>query len=218
MDELLQQYKDYYRLRAQRYANNPKYAHSFEAESNLSNAMQSCNELIEFKDKIGNLNELSAVALSKDDHQIEKEFYDRHQEAVRTMAASRILEKIDSIQNVTDLVTLVLEESNKNSLEISMDEYHREFQSDWKQLDDIEVFENAVVPEKYKSKMQATANEIKQRLVQSVNDLEQEGRKFQPDWTYQPIKNMEHRHRRLIPYSDAHLNEQLSKYKSLVNR
>jgi len=218
MDELLQQYKDYYRVRAERFANNPNYSNSYQAESNLSAAMQSCNELIEFKDKIGNLNELCAVALSKDEHQIEKKFYDKHQEVIRVLASKRIMEKIDTVDNVNDLVTLVMEEVNKNSLEISMDEYHREFQSDWKQMDDIEAYENAIVPDKYKSKMQATANETKHRLIQSVNDLEQEGQKFQPDWKYQPDKNTEHRHRRLVPYSDSHLSEQLSKYKSLVNR
>ncbi len=218
MDDILQQYKDYYRVRAERFADNPKYTNSYTAESNLSGAMQSCNELIEFKDKIGNLNELCANALIKDEYLIEQDFYNKHKEEVRVLAAKRILEKIDSCEDVNAVITLVLDVTNKNSVEISMDEYHREFQGDWKQMDDIEIFENAVVPSKYQSKMKETADDIKKRLVESIQGLEEEAHKFQPDWKYKPDLNTEHRHRRLIPYTDEHLNEQLAKYKSVINR
>lgn len=40
MSDLLQEYKDYYRVRADRYAKNNNYKNSYEAEKNLSEAMQ----------------------------------------------------------------------------------------------------------------------------------------------------------------------------------
>ncbi|MFK7786082.1 MAG: hypothetical protein AB8B56_13255 [Crocinitomicaceae bacterium] len=214
----LHAYKDYYRVRAERYADNANYQHVFDAESNLSDAMQSCNELIEFKDKIGNLNELCASALVKDEHLMEKAFYEKHQEHIRVLAARRILDQIDQCSNTTELITLVMEEMNKNSLEISTDETHREFQGDWFLMDSIEVYENAKVPDKYASEFKTTADEIKAGIIKSNEDTEQEARKFQPDFVMNPALNLEHRHRRLIPYSDEHLQEQLAKYTSLINR
>jgi len=214
----LQAYKDYYRVRAERFANNPNYKYSYEAESKLSDAMQSCNELIEFKEKIGNLNEQCASALVKDEHLLERDFYRKHQEHVRVLASLRILEQIDQCSNVTEVITLVMEEMNKNSLEISMDEAHREFQGDWFLMDQIEIYENAVVPDKYKAEFKATADEIKSDIIRSNKDAEEEARKFQPNFVMKPELNLEHRHRRLIPYSDEHLQEQLARYKSIINR
>lgn len=214
----LQPYKEYYRVRAERFANNPNYKFSFEAESNLSSAMQSCDELIEFKDKMGNLNELCANALIKDEHIMEQAFYEKHTETVRVLAAKRILAKVDSCTDTTELTTLVIEEMNKNSLEISMDEYQREFQGDWFLMDDIEVYENAVVPNSYKSDFQSIADEIKANIIKGNEETEFEARKFQPDYIMEPQLNLKHRHRRLIPYSDEHLEEQMTKYKSLINR
>ncbi len=216
--DYLQQYKDYYKARPKRYEGNPKYKFSFEAECNLSDAMQSCAELIEFKDKIGNLNELCATALIKDKHLIEKEFYEKHKETIRVLASKRILEKADDTGDVNDLMTLVLDEMNINSVEISMDEFHREFQSEWSELDKIEIYENAEVPSKYKSDLQNTANEIKARVLEKNEELEIQGQKWDPSYRTIPELNKEHRHRRLIPYTDAHIDEQLTKYKSLINR
>lgn len=218
MDDLLDEYKAYYRTRAERYANNPNYQNSFQAESNLSAAMDSCNELIEFKEKMGNLNEMCAVALVKDEHIMEREFFEKHKETVRVLASQRILEKVDTAQNSQDLVTMVTEISNQNSLEISMDEWQREFQGDWKLLDEIEIFENAIVPDKYKSQMAEVVSDIKSRLVKSIQESEEEAHKFDPNFRFKPELNLEHRHRRLIPYSDEHIQEHLNKYKNIVNR
>ncbi|MBU0489530.1 MAG: hypothetical protein KKD31_16425, partial [Bacteroidetes bacterium] len=125
-DSLLQEYKDYYRVRAERYANNPNYKHSYEAEQTLSGAMQSCNELIEFKDKMGNLNEKCANALIKDKYIMDQAFFNEMLETVRVLASNRILEKVDNYEKVLDLITMVTDEENTNSIEISMDEAHRE--------------------------------------------------------------------------------------------
>jgi len=119
-NDLLQEYKAYYAIRAAKFEDNPNYKNSFEAEKNLSDAMQSCNTLEEFKDKIGNKNELCAVALVKDEALIEKTFFEKHKEEVRKLGPERILNKAGSFNNVMDLISMVNEEMNKNSIEISM--------------------------------------------------------------------------------------------------
>ncbi|MFK8037140.1 MAG: hypothetical protein AB8B74_02535 [Crocinitomicaceae bacterium] len=214
----LKAYKDYYRVRAERFANNPNYKFSYEAESNLSDAIQSCNKLIEFKERIGNLNELCAIALIKDEYLIEQAFYKKHKEVVRMMAANRILNKLDEVSDTTELITLVTEEMNKNSLEITIDEAQRTFQGDWTLLDRIEIYENAIVPSVYKSEFLSMADEIKTGIIKGNQNSELEVQKFDSNFVMKPEMNLQYRHRRLMPYSDEHFSEQIVKYKTLVNR
>ena len=217
-ENILQEYKEYYAVRAEKYADNPNYRNSYEAEKNLSNAMQSCSTLEEFKDKIGNLNELCATALVKDVSLMEQAHFKKHQETVRVKASEQILEKIDACKDVLEVSSMVVEVENANSIKISMDESHREFQSDWDQIDDITIYENAVVPDKYKQKMMETAQETKKSIITGIERLEKNNHEWQADWKIIPNINTEHRHRRLIPYSDKHIQEQLAKYKSITNR
>lgn len=217
-NELLGEYKAYYAVRAEKYANNSKYANSYAAEKNLSDAMQSCSVLEEFKDKIGDLNEKCAVALVKDESLIEQEHYTKHQEIVRAKASEEIISKVDGCATAMDVATLVTEETNKNSIQVSMDEAHREFWYDWKQIDEIRIYENAVVPDGYKQDMQSSVDNIKKSIIEGIEFAEKNNHEWQAAWQVIPEKNMEYRHKRLIPYKDEHIQEQIAKYKSIVNR
>lgn len=215
---LLEEYKAYYEIRAERYANNPNYKHSYEAEKKLSEAMQSCNELIEFKEKIGDLNEKCANALIRDKYLMRKAFYEEFQETVRVKAVNRILEKEPDMATTIDIASMINEEENKGSIEISMDEANRELIHAWKLLDDIEVYENAEVPSEYKSDMKETVNECKESLNKSVEQLEENNSHWEQGWKLKPDVVLEARHIRLLPYSEEHIKEQLQKYKSIINR
>lgn len=217
-DSILNDYKAYYKAKAERYAGNENYINSYNAEMRLSEAMQSCNELEEFRSKIGNLNDQCSIALVKDESILEQKHYIKHQEIFRVKASQRVLEKIDSCSTSLDIATMVVEETNKTSVEISMDEAHREFISDWDMIDEISVYEKAVVPDNYKSKMMEIAADIKKSLNESVISLEKNNHEWQSNWKLVPDMNLEHRHLRLIPFSDEHIREQLSKYKSIINR
>ena len=218
MSDLLDQYKAYYKTRAARFANNPSYTNSYKAESDLSDAMDSCSTLPEFKERIGNLNEICAVALVKDEHLMEQDFFNKHEETVRVEVANKVLDRLQNIDNVNDLITMVGEVSTETMIDISVDEANRLFASEWKRLDEIEIYENAIVPDAYKSELLEWADEARQKMKEAVADEEDNSRKFKPNWTYNPSANLEHRHRRLIPYSDEHLNAHLNTYKSIVNR
>lgn len=217
-NDLLEEYKAYYKSRADRYANNPDYKFSYEAEMNLSKAMQSCNTLEEFKDKIGDLNEKCAIALVKDESLLEKNFYDKFKEIYRIKSSVNILAKVDECKTALDVAQMVVEETNKTSIEISMDEAHRQFYSDWDLIDDVIAYENAVVPDKYKNDMQKSAKEIAESINKNVEFIEENNESWQSGWKIIPDKNMEYRHFRLIPYSEEDTKNQLDKYKLITNR
>ncbi len=218
MDNLLEEYKAYYALRAERFANNPNYSNSYKAEKDLSEAMQSCNTLDEFKERMGNKNELCAIALAKDEYIIEKQFFEKHQEKIRQSAAENILAGVDNYDNVMDLISFITETENKNSIKISMDESNRMLIEEWSSLDTIEMFENAVVPDKYKNDMLNSAKNIKEEMNERVKSLEENNDAWESGWRLQPDVVLEYRHKRLLPYKDEHINEQLSKFKSIINR
>src|SRR5688572_8393116 len=122
MANYLQDYKDYYRVRADRYAHDADYNETYAAEKKLFDAIDSCAELAEFKGKLGNLNELCAVALTRDEYKIRKNHYNDIKEIIRAKGPERIIEKAAGINEVNSLITMVGEEENKNMIEISMDD------------------------------------------------------------------------------------------------
>jgi len=217
-NNLLDEYKAYYATRAEIYANNPNYKFSYEAEKDLSDAIQTCTELEEFKNNIGNKNELCAVALIKDEALIEKTFFEKYKEEIRKLGPLRISEKADLYDNVMDLVGMVNEESTKNSIEISMDEANRQLMYDWDLIDTIEIYSNAEVPSEYKKDMQNAVDEAEKSLNENVTDLEKNNASWQDGWRLNPDAILEYRHIRHLPYSEEHIKEQLSQYKSIINR
>lgn len=216
-DDLLSEYKAYYAVRAEKYAGNPNYAFSYEAEKKLSQAMQICNKLEEFKDTIGDLNERCANALIKDDAIMEREHFKKHKEDIRIKASIEILEKADEQKVVMDLITMVNKVMNKNMLEITEDEAQRQLFYDWDAINMEEIMSHAEVPDKYKQGMQDSAKWYRDYVKDNAQRLVQEIRKFAPDWTLKPDIILAHRHRRLSPFSDEHILEQLAKYKSMIN-
>ncbi len=214
----LQEYIDYYAARAERYANNDNYKHSYQIESKILKAIQSSNSMEEFKIKLGNLNELCAIALVKDEAIIEKDFFEKHKEEIRKLAPMRILERLNEINNPIDLGIMITEETNKNSLEISSDEAHRQLIYDWHLIDDITIYENAEVPEKYKSGMREIVNSVKELLVSSIDDIEKTMQAWEDNWRVKPEITLEYRHKRLYPFKEEHIKEQIEKYKQIIKR
>jgi hypothetical protein len=217
-NNLLNEYKQYYAIRAERYANNENYKYSYEAEKKLSEAMQSSQSLEDFKNKMGNLNELCANALVKDETLMEKAFYEKHKENVRILDAERILQKVDSCSNATDLGIMITEETNKNSMEITSDEAHRVLVDDWFLLDKLEIYENAEVPSEYKSEMKQIASDIRNSIIENARSVEEDMQAWENRWRLKPEILLEYRHKRLFPYEDKHIEEQIARYKSIINR
>ncbi len=216
-DKIFEEYKAYYAVRAEKYAGNPNYSNYYAAEKRLSDALHSCNELIEFKDKIGDLNERCATALSKDQYIMDQKHFEKHQETVRILLSKRILEKLDSCKNVNDLITMVTEESNKNMIEISMDESNHFFVYDWEYVDLIEVYANAEVPEKYKADMNRWANDLRKSILEGARSTEANNQHWKNGWKLNPEIIAEYRHRRLLPFTDEQIQVQIERFKKIIN-
>jgi hypothetical protein len=217
-DSILEDYKLYYSARLAKYANNPKFRNSYLAEKQMSDALQACSCLEDFRENALALTTACAIALVKDEFRIELNFYDNQQEIIRGRASKSILEKIDFCLTSLDLATLVLEEKNKNNVTVSLDESHRISLSEWDLIDEISIFENAVVPEKYKARMLEVAGNIKQSLTEGIHSIEKTNSSWQAGWKIIPEKNLEYRHLRILPFALVHVQAQIAVYKSLIGR
>lgn len=217
MSDILQEYKDYYNVRAKRYEGDPDYPKSYEAEKALADAMNSCSELSEFKDKLGNLNELSAVARILDTSLMEQKHFNELKEYVRELGPKRILEKCQGQQGVTEAITTVQEESNKNSVEISMDEIQREF-GDWFIFESYEVSSRAIVPSAYQQEHKNDAEAAKKELLKRYEALEADMQPWEDGWRMNPDINYEDRHFRLLPYPKESIDNRRAQAKDWTGR
>jgi DUF971 family protein len=216
-NDLLAEYKAYYSARAEKYAGNPNYRHTYEAEKRLADAMLSCNALDEFRDKIGDLNERCAVALTRDRYLMEKKHFDKHQETVRVKASDAILQKADNCKTAFEVISMVNEVMNKNMIEISMDEAHRQFIYDWEYVDLADIYEHAEVPAEYRNDMTRWAADTRKSIAEGIERATKSNRDFQPDWQIKPELMLEPRHRRLLPFSDEQIREHINQYKKIIN-
>ena len=216
-DSLFDDYKAYYAVRAEKYAGNQNYSNYYVAEKRLSDAIHSCSELGEFKDKMGDLNERCATALSMDKFIMEQKHFEKHQETVRILLSNRILEKIDLCNNTNDLFTMIGEESNKSAVEVSMDEANQFFVDNWEYLDLIEVYLNAEVPEKYKADMNRWANDLREGILEGARSTEENNQHWEEGWKLNPEIIAEYRHRRLLPYTDEQIQVQIERFKEIIN-
>jgi len=217
MPNYLEEYKQYYASRAKRYADNSNYTNSYAAEQALSAAMQSCSTLEEFKDKVGNLPDQCAFALLKDEFLMEQAHFAHHQEPYRKSISDQVLAGLPNCQNVQEAITLVQEASHAGNAAIVADEFQQELFSRLRQMDEVEIYANAVVPDKYKTAMQASATETRQLINTGAKENTVECQKFVPNWQPQPITCKEARHFRLAPYSVEHLQEKIDQYTSIIN-
>lgn len=215
MVDYLAEYKAYYTARAKRFENDADFPFTEKAENDLRDAMLSCNELGEFKVKLGNLNDLCAVALVKDTNALRYRHYVALEEKIRALGPERIQEKADQYDNVMDLITMINEEENRNSLEIAADSTEP-FEGNWFMLERLEVYENAIVPLRWKPKMAESAAEIRESLRENHATTTEDMQRWKTGWKLDLNLVWETRHRRRFPYPDEEIRLRIEQYKKTV--
>jgi len=218
MDQRHQEYLDYYRVRMSKYENNPLYKNSYQSEKSTFDALNSCENLEEFRSKLGNENLplKNAVALTRDQSLARKELYEAIKEFIRKKAPEQILEMTETVQTVNELTKRANEIGAAVSIEIAIDLMTSYFYNDFLVLENIEVWQNAEIPaEWYK--------EIREEWVQETiaegrktwqNSVVPESQKWSSDWKFNFDLIWEDRHRRLIPVPDDVVKKRIQQFKT----
>lgn len=223
-DKQLEEYRAYYNARAERYANNPKQQHSYEAECKMRDLFYKYDTLDEIKQHFGSLNIECAFAKWLDQYEMESEYYESVQDPIRKKCADDILSEIEkypksalSNQSIIDMSGIITEVTNRSNDEVYYDETGgKTLIEEWKSIDEIAIYENAAVPQKYKSEMQRIANDIKKQIRERIALNEEKfetwtnGKHIEPELVNEP------RYRRLVPFSDSEIDSHLKKYNEII--
>jgi len=217
MVDYLAEYKAYYTARAKRFEGDADFPFSAKAENDLRDAMLSCNELGEFKQKLGNLNDLCAIALAKDSNVLRHKHYLALEEKIRALGPERIVAKADQYTQVMDLITMINEEENRNALEIAADSLEP-FEGNWFMLERIEVYEKAEVPAQWKTHMAKSAEEIRASLRDNHRSTQEDMQRWKSGWKLDLSLLEEKRHRRRFPYPDEEIRLRKQQYESIISK
>jgi len=217
MEERHQQYVKYYEARMKKYESSKLYARSYETENALYDAISTASDLNDFKTKFeeGNLAVKNAIALTKDKETVFKELYHKLKEFIRAQSSEEILEKIDDAKTDQDVVNIVTDIDQKNSVKISIDLFTDEFYSDFKVLEDIEVWEKAEIPDEWKAEIKKSIQkDIANGRKQWEEDILPNNRNWDPNWNFNYDLIWEERHRRLIPFPDEIAKKRIEQHKN----
>lgn len=215
--KLLEEYKEYYKVRAQRYINNPLYKNLCEAENKLYEYINSLDDIKVGDNKAKELAENCAAALSKDKALLEAHYYKEFNETIKLIASQKILEKIENCKTANDVIFLNIDEEMDSNIDVTLDEANRIFIDSWEQLDKIEIYSNAIFPSKYEFHRKEVINNIKKDIKENYFKHKKSIEDFcQSKWSFNPEVIMEYRHRRLLPYSNEQIEKKLKLYMSII--
>ena len=218
-DQRLEEYRAYYDARAERYANNPYKKHSYEAEKRLRDLFYQYDTIEEIGAHLGTLNIDCAFAVWRDQYNMESQYYGSIQEPVRKKGADQILAELDRHSDITDMSTKINELTNKNSVEISSDsESGKTLLECWKQLDEIDVYSSAEVPDEYRNYMERVVSDNKRAIRETIENSEETMKEWVNGWRLKPEIALEYRYRHLIPFSDDEVERHLQLLKEITKR
>lgn len=225
-DKNLEEYRAYYDARAERYANNPKKKHSYEAECKIRDLFYKYDSLEEIKEHFGSLNIECAFAKWRDQYEMESEYYESVQDPVRKKCADQILAELEnypktglSNSSIIDMSTIIGKITDQNNIDVFYDESGgKALLEEWINIDEIDVDMNAVMPQRYKREFQNRADILKKEMIERAGYKESnfqtwtQGKHLDAELVWEP------RYRRLMPFSDADIKENMAKYREFIKR
>jgi hypothetical protein len=218
MDTIFNDYLLYYEARMKRRENSEVYKHSYLSEKAFYDLVASCSSMEELQGKADQFRQLgvqNAIALVKDQEAYRKKVYDECREFIRAEAPAAILEQVDTMQTDMEIVNLVNQVHKQNSIDITVDQFTDFFYSDFIAMENVEVYQQAIIPEEWKKDCKQYA----QNAMDSGKKIWQEkqlpdARNWAPGWSLNYKLLYEDRHRRLIPVDDAEMEKKIAFHKT----
>lgn len=217
MDTIFNDYLLYYEARMKRRQHSNVYTHSYQSEKAMYELVASCSSLEDLQAKSDEFRRLSvqnAIALVKDQETYRKKVYENCKEFIRAEASAAILEKIDGMQTDMEIVEMVNQVHQQNNIDITVDQLVDFFYSDFIAMENIEVYQQAIIPEAWRKE----CNDHAQEAMDSGKKIWQENqlpnaRNWKPGWTLDYKLLYEDRHRRLIPVNDVEMEKKIALHK-----
>jgi hypothetical protein len=212
----LNEYRAYYRARAERYAANPLYPESAAAEKAMSEAIDAATSFEDFRAKAIELSMAMGHALARDQARARLAVYEETAETVRAQGPAEVIAGIDQATDAPALASLLSAIEQRTQIAVTVDELHRIWSMSLVALENVEMWQTAEVPDKWRRDLEKFASDALKSEREVWQQIVKEGQQHQPGWTFDPAVASAERHRRRVPVADEVFAQRLSEHGSLV--
>lgn len=218
MEQTHQEYVDYYRVRAERANEAGIYKDSAAIEKERADAIADCAELADFEEvnEKGDFGNRLAAAQVRDKARARLKHYTDTEQVIRAAGEEATIELASKPQDVMDLMTKIGEIENRTSINLIVDSAVDNFYDNFRELETIEVAQKADVPDEWKEKLLARAEEIVAKETEDFAEITRRVREYKPNWEMDYDLIWETRHRRRIPMDDDVVKRRIAEHKRLV--
>lgn len=217
MEQRLQEYVEYYRVRAAKYEESPLYRQSARSERALLEAFESSGTLEEARAKVeeGDLATENARALIVDQERARAALYDSLEEPVRAAISGAVLEAVAGIDDPVELANAAGRARTATQNAVLVDELVRAFETDVTVLEDLDVLEHADVPPEWRPELEREAARLAAQTADVWRDVRlPAARQWDPSWHFDYGVLLAPRHRRRLPVADAYLAELVDEHRA----
>jgi hypothetical protein len=216
MDQRLAEYREYYRARARRYADNPAYPNTAEAERQLCATAEAATSMDDLRAVLAHAHLQPARALARDRAAARAAAYARTGDLVRANAPACITEAVEQAADPAAITSAVARIETEVDALVTRDELGRLWTQSLPALENIEVWTSAVVPDRWRRELDGFARDAAQQERGSWARAVSEAQAHAPGWQFDPDVARAARHRRLVPLSDATFERRLAQHAELI--
>ncbi|KQV73966.1 hypothetical protein ASC61_02505 [Aeromicrobium sp. Root344] len=212
----LADYRDYYRSRARRSAANPLYPETAAAQRAMADTVDAAASIEDLQATAVELSLAMGHALARDQANARAAVYAETAETVRAQGPAEVLAAVESATDAPALASLLAAIEQRTGFAVTVDELTRLWATSLTTLENVEMWRTAQVPERWRAELETYATEAIAGERQAWAQVEAEGSRHQPGWSFDPDVARAERHRRLVPVADAVFERRLAEHGSLV--
>jgi hypothetical protein len=217
-EQRLAEYCDYYRARAARFAANPLYPATAAAEAALADAVAQATSMADLQQRVvgGELALACGKALARDQAAARAEVYARCAETVRAQAPAEVLAGVDGVGDAAALAALTSGAEQRAGQAITVDELARLWSLSLPALENIETWQTARVPDRWRRELDRFAAEATHAEREGWASVNAQAQQHAAGWRLDDARAREERHRRLVPVPDEAFARRLAQHRSVV--
>jgi len=155
-------------------------------------------------------------ALARDQANARAAVYAETAETVRAQGPAEVLAAVGSATDAPALASLLAAIEQRTGIAVTVDELTRLWATSLTTLENVEMWRTAQVPERWRAELETYATEAIAGEREVWAQVEAEGGRHQPGWSFDPDVARAERHRRLVPVADAVFERRLAEHGSLV--
>jgi hypothetical protein len=217
-DQRMDEYRAYYRARLRRYDGNPLYPNMAQAERELCACVEASSSVEDMQRRVlaGGHCVDCGRALLRDQANARVALYSETADAVRAQAPAEVLASVDSVTDAAGLASLASSAQARTDAAVTADELTRLWTQSIASLENIEVWQSAVVPDRWRDQLDEFVADTTRAEREAWAQVQARAAHHLPGWRFDESAAREQRHRRLVPLPDAVIGRRLAQHRAVT--